>query len=386
MYLTPLIIENWPNTADQEKLIKFCYLWGHRSADIRNRLHLKSIKQLEYVTCPANLCRKVLGGDYMKYLDFLVLHEILNPVYIGQTKVGQDKIAFEPTKTLLRKSKQWGKFKEESKEIYDAYLNETTIDDDYADAIRSTLEITSYNGNSLSQTVVKDSFAGRYYCYVTNIKSSIRMKNLRIGGEPVASLDVSQSQIHHLHNYLLQQYPELKGQAFDQFMISGKVLYEEFQKHFDIKDRGKAKKVVFAALFGLPSNKASKMLYYLFPELEIPLAEIKGIQNPENPSFKLHANLAYQLQKLEVNVLQHIMDKLIDEDIPFIPIHDSIEVPLSRKEEAFSIMREVLDFYIPRAEIKEKVHSKYKKEAEAIEQELDLILDFAGIQTLAIPS
>ena len=372
--LPTLIHDKWPHKRQRDKAIRFLYLWSARSAEIKNRLHKKSLKEISHITFPTKLARRVLGRDYNDYIHFFTDNNILEPMYVGQTRAGHDIVAFKPTKALLKQSQDWKHLKQQAISIYEDYLNDTSVDDDYAAYLHETIEITTYNNKSIPQVVVKDTFAGRYYCYTTNIKSSLRLKNVRIGGEPIVSIDIVQSQIEHLYKVLLRSYPKLKDSDFAKFIRGGGVLYEEFQETFNIKKRDDAKDIVFEALFGKCGNKVQKMLFYLFPELEIPLSEIKGIHDPENPSFKIHANLAYKLQKSEVKLLQHVMEELVDEGIPFLTVHDSIEVPISKADEAHSIMQEVLDFHLPEAKLKQKVHPMHQRAIQKNECRVNNIL------------
>ncbi len=344
-----IIHDSFPKTLQRRSLIRFFYLLTSRSSDIRNRLHKKKVADLDYIVLPARLAYMALGRSYKSILSRLEELDLLECVDLGKNQYGYNTIAYKPLKRKIRCIASDKPLKEQAIEIYENYLETYHKDDRVGNIMRDNIKRTTYKGEPVRPIVHKDNFSGRYHHYLTNIPHRQRLNHTLIDGEKLVELDVVQCQIKIFERVLR----ELSlGHDFTTWISGGNDLYDHIKDVYKIKTRKQSKQLVYKMLFGTHNNKASIMMYNLFPDLQEPLRLIKTEKDPDNPSRKIYSNLARMLQKLEVRLLKLLASDLEHNLIPFISVHDSVMVKESDLECAKELFEEILDEYLYDAEIK----------------------------------
>lgn len=177
----------------------------------------------------------------------------------------------------------------------------------------------------------EDAFANRVHSVFTSMKRENRMK-LLIDDEQVIEIDVHQSQ-PSLFSYILESHI---GNNIFSNICKEQDIYEYIRLRFRLKDREIAKTKLYYYLYGNTNELDS-----LFGEkVSMFLRENKKGYNYDNPHtfVKPYSNIAYLLQRKEVEIMSSIWKELLRVNIPFITIHDGILVPISQREIAYDIM------------------------------------------------
>lgn len=183
-----------------------------------------------------------------------------------------------------------------------------------------------------------DSFSGRCHTPVTSLPGSIR-ENLLLYGKPVVSLDVSQMQPQILGVVLKDQ---IKENQFSTWMDSRADVYRMIAGRYGLDTRAEGKKRFFEILFG----RANDELAVIFGEADwiTWINRYKRRKNTGNPHMhKLHSNLAWLLQKKEVEIMKTVWIDLTAANIPFLTVHDEIICSRENKEAATKIFKEKLE-------------------------------------------
>lgn len=183
-----------------------------------------------------------------------------------------------------------------------------------------------------------DNFSGRVHTPVSTLKSEYR-KNILIQGEETISFDVVQMQPLILGKIL---YGAIGENDFSNWMESGEDIYSKIQEKAYLNDREAAKSLFYSILF----NKYHHKLESIFGASDWieSIKKIKQIELAENPhsKFKPHSNLAWLLQKSEVRIMRQIWSGLVENEIPFLSVHDEIIISKKNKAETKKIMNKVL--------------------------------------------
>lgn len=161
---------------------------------------------------------------------------------------------------------------------------------------------------------------GRIFNNFTNLPKTIR-KHLRINGEKLFFVDISNSQIIFLASHLKKVFSKKKVTIEDSsnrfFMLveDGKI-YEELMGILNNLTRDKVKEQMFLYIFGENhfENRVSRLIKELFPQVDNQIREIK-----END----YRSLSHILQKEESKVIFYALN-LIDEQKSILTIHDSL--------------------------------------------------------------
>lgn len=183
-----------------------------------------------------------------------------------------------------------------------------------------------------------DDFSGRVHTPVTNLHSHLR-PNLLIDGSPTVSFDVATMQPLLLGKILQEQ---IGPNEFSSWINDGVDIYCKLQERAELVDRDRGKKHFFEILFSPPSNKLNKMfgattwIKWINNYKKLVLKE-----NPHNEE-KPHSNLAWLLQKKEVEIMKKVWKKLHSFQIPFLTVHDEIIVRKQNCMRTERLFREVL--------------------------------------------
>jgi hypothetical protein len=215
-------------------------------------------------------------------------------------------------------------------------------------SIEQGVDSTIYFQNFLKQKekhldafFLVDNFSGRIHTPITSLKGSIR-KHLLLKNEKVVSLDVAQIQ-PLLLSFILNE--NIGINEFTQWIEQGEDIYIKFQEKLNLQNRDEAKTKFYEITFG----KANQRLADMFGNSNWIqwVNEVKSISITQNPNSnnKPHSNLAWLLQTTEVTIMRSIWQKLIDNDIIFLTVHDEVIVRESDADEVYQIMIDELKLH-----------------------------------------
>lgn len=205
-----------------------------------------------------------------------------------------------------------------------------------------------------------DKFSNRVHTPITNFHRTHR-PNILLKSEKTTSLDVATMQPLLLGKILKKEIGE---NEYSNWINSGNDIYVMLQEKAQLKTRDLAKKRFFEILFAPANNKlaemfgASNWINWINDLKRKPL-----LSNPHTEE-KEYSNLAYLLQSTEVNVMFKVWVKLIQNNIPFLSVHDEIIIRECDLIEAELIFRTVLEneFEYFLLNNKANAHNKYISE------------------------
>lgn len=189
----------------------------------------------------------------------------------------------------------------------------------------------------------RDDFSGRIHTPVTSLPETIR-KRLMIDGEDVRSIDVATMQPLVLGLILKTK---IGKNQFTTWIESGEDVYLKISERLGLLNRDNGKKRFFEIIFAPASNELSKLFGN---EAWIRwINEYKTILINENKHSKKkrHSNLAWILQKTEVEIMQKVWERLYINSIPFLTVHDEIIVKKTDLKASLEIMKSVFDSHFP---------------------------------------
>jgi hypothetical protein len=204
--------------------------------------------------------------------------------------------------------------------------------------------------------------SARYFNHLVNMKRELRQAVVCKTGEELLEVDIANSQPFFLSFFiagLIRNTEDIinvaRGFKIDvislQILISGKE-YKRFEKmtvsghlydYFSKKEqmeRDVVKDMMFQTFFKrmnytIPFEENFKKL---FPKVYEVIVFLKPINK--------HNRLALLLQRLEsMVVIETLCDLMVAEEIPFIPIHDSVIVPRSRAQEVAKAFQSTSYYY-----------------------------------------
>lgn len=170
---------------------------------------------------------------------------------------------------------------------------------------------------------VKDSTAGRIHTNVTGLKKKSRAA-LRIDGEPLMEIDMVNCQ-----PFLLARMG--REESFMKMCNDG-IIYDHLASKLGMT-RDDTKELYFKTIYGRVQYADPKMRSIFAQEFPQTWATIVQAKK-EN-----HANLAVQLQREEVAMMEVVWADLARASIPFLTIHDAILVKLGDLEKAIELMK-----------------------------------------------
>lgn len=189
-----------------------------------------------------------------------------------------------------------------------------------------------------------DSFAGRVHTPVVNLKGELR-KSLRLCGRTIVSLDVKQMQPTILAKVLTESVGK---NPFSDAIFNGVDVYMLLQEGSEAKTRDEAKKILFQLIFGKPMDDIGKIFKGDTRWVDW-INEYKSKTEDKNPHKEdKHTNLAWLLQFSEVQVMTCIWQRLMDERIPFLTIHDDVLCRDIDKDKVKAIMDSELTQHFPK--------------------------------------
>ncbi|HRZ42657.1 MAG TPA: hypothetical protein P5228_08135 [Bacteroidales bacterium] len=183
-----------------------------------------------------------------------------------------------------------------------------------------------------------DRFCGRIHTPITNMKGEYR-KNLLLMGEEVTSFDVGQMQPQLLGKILKEKIGE---NEFSQWLEEEKDVYLMLMDKAKLPDRDAAKELFFSILYSPPGGYLAR--YFGNSAWVHWVNRFKALEFTANPhnKEKPHSNLAFLMQSLEVRLMRKIWQRLLEEGIPFLTVHDEVIVRKSDGAATERIFNEVL--------------------------------------------
>lgn len=205
-----------------------------------------------------------------------------------------------------------------------------------------------------------DKFVGRIHSPVSNLHRTIR-PYLLIDGQSTAHIDINTAQ----PLFLARTLNEVIGKnEFTSWVYSDKDVYLELLAKSDLPDRDTAKKKFLKTLFHHDLTEITN-LYGNSPWAEW-ITWYKSVPEPRNKKTKdwntnpYYNNLAWLLQKIEVQTMRKVWKELAAVNIPFLTVHDSVIIKQTDHAQALeifhSVMKSEFTFY--------KIHSEGMLEVE----------------------
>lgn len=184
-----------------------------------------------------------------------------------------------------------------------------------------------------------DTFSKRVHTPVTSFSKDYR-PNLLLFGDKTTSFDVATMQPSLLGKIL---HDTIGENDFSEWINNGKDVYGILQEKANLSTRDEAKKKFFEILFGKP-NKQLETLFDSSNWINW-INDFKSKPFTPNPHTleKNHSNLAYLLQSTEVNLMTKLWLKLIENNIPFVSVHDEVIVHKKNSIETLKIFNSVLE-------------------------------------------
>ena len=202
------------------------------------------------------------------------------------------------------------------------HLNRINLPVEYRDSLyfQSFLKLREKH---LRLFFVVDNFSGRVHTPITSMKGEHR-RHLLIDGCRTNSIDIATMQ-PVLLGHILQN--EIGENEFSDWISSGKDIYCLLQEKSGLSNRDDAKEKFFQIIFNQPDNSLVK-LFGSSHWIEW-INEYKSQIEKLNPhtTEKPHSNLAWLLQTTEVKMMRQVWEGLIEQNIPFVSVHDEVIIP-----------------------------------------------------------
>ena len=186
-----------------------------------------------------------------------------------------------------------------------------------------------------------DKFSGRIHTPITSLQGSIR-KHLLLKNETVVSLDVAQIQ-PLLLSFILNE--NIGNNEFTEWIENGEDIYLKFKEKLNLQNREEAKTKFYEITFGIANKRLAEMFGFSIWIKWVNDVKSFVLQQNPNSKTKPHSNLAWLLQTTEVKIMRSIWQKLIDNDILFLTVHDEVIVRISDEDETYTIMVDELKFH-----------------------------------------
>ena len=302
----------------------------------------------------------IMVSDYFKNKKArtykLNVRELIN---IKRVKVYDNTLIKKNSKDYLKKSYLTFNNSPIPFEIRDKLINDlydVTIDVENSMSLIEDLrskKIISYNKYwknmlSIENIGIQNMFFkfdeyGRMHTNFTVLKREIRKNHLKIDGEEIAEVDISNSQPLFLAVLMKNELPTIKlfNPEFSRYfnLVKNGLIYEELMSKCDIEDRNEAKIMMYKVLFGIngDSQKYNRMFYNLFPNVYNFIKEYKDAN--DNYKSLSHILQNYESKFIFNTVIDHIYK--IYPEIKLFTVHDSICYPVKYKNQ----VKDIFDYH-----------------------------------------
>lgn len=187
-----------------------------------------------------------------------------------------------------------------------------------------------------------DNFSGRVHTPITSLKSNIR-PNILLDNEETTSIDVVTMQPVLLGAILKNK---VGRNDFSEWIDSGKDVYIMLQEKLNLSSRNDAKTKFFEILFATANNELSRMFGNANWITWINEFKSKPFEANPNTLEKNHSNLAWLLQRSEVQLMRKVWERLLSHGIKFLSVHDEVIVKTKDHEKALKIFQDVLSKHL----------------------------------------
>lgn len=195
------------------------------------------------------------------------------------------------------------------------------------------------SGREMLAYIKEDKFGNRLHTIVSNSPKAIRSKIL-IDGSECVEIDLEQSQPNISSAFI---YDNIGANSFTDTVRSGD-LYEFISNELGLGDRDVAKNEYFRMAYGYDNPRNPNLLFSTFPDIKDFITHIKKNRMNTNPNPAPHSNYAHLAQLKESEVFRLIWKELNDNNVRFIPVHDSIITPIGSKDYVMSVMYRILKY------------------------------------------
>lgn len=205
-------------------------------------------------------------------------------------------------------------------------------------------QIDNFNnavGRQVLEFIKEDEFGFRLHTIISNSPKGIRSK-VTIDNLKCVEIDLEQSQ-PNISSALL--YDNIGYNTFTDVIQNGN-LYDFISSQMSLNNRDLAKNEYFKMAYGFENQNKINPLFKIFPDIKDFILNVKSTWISENPNKSNHSNYAFLAQRKESEIFRKIWAELNDNNIPFIPIHDSIITPIENLEYVVSVMYKILKFYL----------------------------------------
>lgn len=194
----------------------------------------------------------------------------------------------------------------------------------------------------LNQIYITPDKYGRIHTNFTILKKEIRNKYLKIEGQPIIEIDIKNSQPFFLLDLIRDNLHQINVNTDELSIyyehVTNGSFYEYLQKQVQENDRDRIKHQVYLELFNKPYYQ-SILLAKVFPSIS-QFIKVYKLRNG-------YKTISHQLQNFESDfIFNKVCKELIDEDIVFFTVHDSICVKQSDQETTRQIFDKVFNDYL----------------------------------------
>ncbi|MET4080066.1 hypothetical protein ABIB40_000006 [Pedobacter sp. UYP30] len=307
--------------------------------------NLKNVEERKAVKKHKDTLIKMLGSGFETVLNALVKSEtityknfndlyLIKPLKQGAIDITSIESKKQPTNKLIINIREM--------------LKRVTIQDGIKTPPFFNL-FAKHNHQYISHFFNEDSFVGRLHTPISNLHRVLR-PYLLIDSEPTAHIDINTAQ----PLFLARTLNEVIGDnEFTNWVYSGADVYNELLAKSSLPDRDTAKKKFLKTLFNYDLNEIINL--YGNSEWAQWVNWYKSNPEPRNKKIKswnvnpYYNNLAWLLQKIEVQTMRKVWQKLAAVNIPFLTVHDSVIIKQTDHAKALeifhSVMRAEFSFY-----------------------------------------
>lgn len=300
--------------------------------------NLKNVEERKAVKKTKDTLIKLLGSDFETMLNSLVENEtityksfgglyFIKPIKQGSIDITSIESKKQPTDKLIINIRET--------------LKRVTIKEGIETPPFFNL-FTKHKNQYLSHFFNEDDFVGRLHTPISNLHRVLR-PHLLIDEQPTAHIDINTAQ----PLFLARTLNEVIGNnEFTNWVYSGDDVYNELLTKSNLPDRETAKKKFLKTLFNYDLNEIIDL--YGNSIWAQWLNWYKSNPEPRNKKIKswnvnpYYNNLAWLLQKIEVQTMRKVWQKLNNETIPFLTVHDSVIIKQIDHARAFEIFNGVM--------------------------------------------
>lgn len=319
-----------------------------------NLLYMHFIIKDSYVQIHAVDIKKILGGNYKNYLRYMVRNNLIkvNESYRTGEFTKRYKISaikLEEINTMLETLCYAETVQDDLNDVYRYVIDfSKRITINYAEAINyantpgifnkakrpeHAKEMLIYAINSIRNRnfFAKVDTRGRLYTNIISIKREVRREHIRLDGERLYEVDISNSQCYFLHLWMKKM--NVVDEVFADDVING-TIYTKIMEYFGYSKK-EAKTKVYIFIFGRN--------YKIDAFFKVNYPKACKFLNSMKKEFKSYKEVSHVLQKDEADFMFGVVAPiLIEKGIEFTTIHDAVLVKQKHHSETSDILNREL--------------------------------------------